>query len=112
MVLDAATGDYYTFDSETDRWAAEGNVGIQKAAAESGGVAAAVWADAAGALDGYRGAKKVCVCCDPGDLRPANIYIYIYYTIHHVAVFSTRVPIKSHLAESWSVATAGQCGVV
>lgn len=63
VALDAATGDYYAFDSETDRWAAEGNVGIQKAGADRGGVAAAIWADTSAALDGHHcGAKKVCAC--------------------------------------------------
>ena len=61
VALDAATGDYYAFDSETDRWVAEGNVGVQKHGGKSGGGAAAIWADAPGALEGYLGAKKVCL---------------------------------------------------
>ncbi|CAN0201301.1 unnamed protein product, partial [Ectocarpus sp. 8 AP-2014] len=48
VVLDSATGDFYVFNFKTDRWVAEGNVGIQKSCGGMGGVAAAILADAAG----------------------------------------------------------------
>lgn len=59
MVLDSTTGDFYAFDCKTDRWIAEGNVGIQKIKAGIGGVAAAILADACSVLGGNSCAKKV-----------------------------------------------------
>lgn len=48
VVLDSVTGDFYVFNCKTDRWVAEGNVGVQKSCGGMGGVAAAILADAAG----------------------------------------------------------------
>lgn len=53
VVLDSATGDFYIFDAKSDRWLAEGNVGILKTGAGLGGVAAAILADACGNMEGY-----------------------------------------------------------
>lgn len=53
VVLDSATGDFYAFDAKSDRWLAEGNVGILKTGAGLGGVAAAILADACGNVEGY-----------------------------------------------------------
>lgn len=59
MVLDSTNGDFYAFDSNTDRWKAEGNMGIQKIKAGIGGVAAAILADASCDFKGNGCMKKV-----------------------------------------------------
>lgn len=69
MVLDSTNGDFYAFDFKTDRWKAEGNMGIQKIKSGIGGVAAAILADASGGFEGDGCTKKVFVLCAIHDPR-------------------------------------------
>lgn len=59
VALDSTTGDFYAFDFKTDRWKAEGNMGIQKIKAGIGGIAAAILADAFCDFEGNGCMKKV-----------------------------------------------------
>lgn len=59
VALDSTTGDFYVFNFKTDRWVAEGNVGIQKIKGGIGGIAAAILADASGGFEGNGHTKKV-----------------------------------------------------
>eukprot|EP00752_Nemacystus_decipiens_P009374 g8377.t1 len=101
VVLDATTGDFYTFDSKTDRWRAEGNMGIQKMKGGIGGVAAAILADASSGFD------------DNGCMKKSEVLVRVRpKSIQHR--FLKHVPCGEFLAWSpgkWSIGegTAACC---
>lgn len=79
VALDSTTGDFYAFDFKTDRWIAEGNVGIQKNHAGVGGTFAAILADASEGLGlkGYNCAVKVRRRVSHIFLQRRHVLIYV-----------------------------------
>lgn len=95
VALDSATGDFYVFDFNTNRWVAEGNVGIQKIGTGIGGVAAAILADAAGASEGCGSTKVCCIMTTASNALRQDSVILCYFTQLR------RPTLRSSVAHYW-----------